>query len=122
MRKALTGIVTSLAVGAAISAQAAEELRGEALRERLAGSRTYCQTATGLAQADYHPDGTLALAHERGWSDTGTWWIDDQGRYCRQWNGLPDDATHCFAVSFEDDRIIAENLNTGEVLKCRNLR
>ena len=102
MRNALIIGLTAATVAAGIADAAEKKLDGAGIKAALTGARVYIRG--GDVQADFRADGTMAVAHVRGSSDTGKWWVEGD-RYCRKWNSWAGAEKRCFFLYRDGNKL-----------------
>lgn len=95
-------------------AQAAETLKGDALRRTISGKTVFVATPAGLElPIRYRGGGSMtgfagaqlaSLAGEKVASDRGRWWIADN-KLCQKWNNWFDAKTSCYTFTLSGNRV-----------------
>jgi len=103
-----------------VSAVAAENLKGDALREAVAGKAIYLATPFGGEfPLNYRRNGVvdgsgkaIGLGRWMQPTDSGSWWIDGE-KLCQKWRSWYDGRRFCFTVKSTGPKRIAWTRDDG---------
>lgn len=88
---------TLLSASTVVFAQ--QPLSESEMRSVISGNTLSGKTERGADFHVYHsPDGKMSGQARLAYYDVGTWRIDSNDRYCRQWTNWREGATDCFEI------------------------
>lgn len=116
-----TPMMLALVLGISAPAAAGD---ADTARQLITG-RTAAIARGAVVERVYHAaDGRMAIANGTGTgtsdgaAQTGTWWFDEDGHYCRRLDREP---PSCYRPRFADGELAFDAVNGGNVLSVRRL-
>ena len=83
----------------AAPAFAQQQLNAAQIRALFAGNTLSGENELGYdVQVYMDPSGKMSGQSNNRYTDVGTWYVTDDGRYCRKWNNWRDGAEDCFTI------------------------
>ena len=88
--------VAALLLSSSVFAEDSKPLSADALRSAFPGNTATGEGGGGQWHVYHAPEGQLRIRTASGYTDGGTWYITDDGQFCRKFNKLAGGTEACW--------------------------